>query len=281
MTNGDNENEVEITKLPSGISSIDLASSGGLPKGSFVILFGKTGTGKEAFMQTSAAMNAAMNIGSLPKPKREDVGLPNKILYILLSKTKEDVKRDVEIGYSEDLSEAFEKGVQFSELMSDYYASTLMSLESEEAPIEENQNEEEEAIEIVRSIIDYLDKEGKNSLVILDSLNDLIRAFPSGEENRLLASLRTIRTHNKQDWNSLIFNRLTSGIFPENVEESILSAANGVFNFQSSSSGSGRTRSMVCEKFDGITSSDLLDSTFEYNITRSGFEARRTDLLEI
>ncbi|MFP4005636.1 MAG: RAD55 family ATPase [Candidatus Hadarchaeia archaeon] len=281
MAENEETQRESFTKIPSGISSIDLASSGGLPKGSFVVLFGKTGTGKEAFMQTSASMNAAMKLGKLPKPKKEDVGLPNKILYILLSKTKEDVKRDVKIGYSEDLSEAFNKGVEFNELMSDYYASTLMSLQSEEAPLESDQSEEEEAIEIVRSIINYLDELGKNNLIILDSLNDLIRAFPSGEEKRLLASLRTIRTQNKQKWNSLILNRLTSDIFPENVEESILSASNGVFSFQSTSSGGSRTRNLICDKFDGITSSELLDSTFEYNITKSGFEARRTDLLEV
>lgn len=276
--------EGESNRLPVGISSIDLASEGGLPKGSFVILFGKTGTGKDAFMQTLASVNAAMKLERMPQPKEEDVGLPERIIYVLLSKTEEDIKRDMEIGYNEDLVEAFNEKVRFKELMSDYYASTFASLESEAAgmvgEVDESEGEER-VVEAVRSIINFLDEEAHNSLVIIDSLTDLIRAFPSGEEDRVLASLRAIRSRNKRDWNSLILNKLTSDIFPENVEESILSDANGVFRFRSSSEGGGKTRRLTCEKFDGVTSSELLDSSFEFQITKSGFEARRTDMLEI
>lgn len=283
MPEDENGRGGKATRLPIGISSIDLAAEGGLPKGSFVVLFGKTGTGKDAFMQTSASVNAAMKLGRMSEPKEEDVGLPEEILYILLSRTKEDVRRDIGIGYNDDLVEAFNEKVRFKELMSDYYASTFMSLESETtgAADEAAEVEEEEAIETVRSVIDFLDEEAHNSLVMIDSLNDLIRAFPSGEEDRVLASLRAIRSRNKRDWNSLILNKLTSDIFPENVEESILSDANGVFKFRSSSEGGGRTRTLTCEKFDGVTSPELLDSNFEFQITKSGFEARRTDMLEI
>lgn len=263
-------------KLPTGISSIDLAASGGFPAGSFVVLFGETGSGRDAFMHTSAFMNAATQEGILQKPTGEDVYLPENILYILLSKTKEDVLKDVNVGYSDDLSEAFKEVVKFKDLMSDYYSSTLAPLESPE----EEEKEGDEAIEITSSIMDFVEKNGKNSLVIIDSLDDFIRAFPQGAEKKLLASLRTIRSKNRESWNSLILNQLTDGLFPESVGNSILSLSDGVFEFESKTSGGSRTKRITCDKLSGVTSEDLLDSTFGFNVTSSGLEARRTTLLE-
>ncbi len=267
-------------KVPTGINSIDLATNGGLPAGSLVVLFGETGSGREAFLHTTAFMNAAKKGGVLEKPEGENVYLPEKILYVLLSKTPNDVVRDVNVGYSDEFSEPFEGNVEFKDLMSEYYSSTFAPLESSaEMPSEEEEGEE--AIEIVRTMMDFIEKNGKNSLVIIDSLDDLIRAFPSGEERDLLTSLRTIRSRNRESWNSLLFIRLTSGIFPESVENSILSLVDGVFEFESRTSGGSRTRSIVCDKFSGITSPDLLDSTFEFDVTNSGLEARRTSSLDI
>lgn len=265
-------------RIPTGVGSIDLAVSGGLPSGSLVVLFGRTGSGREAFIHTSAFMNAARKKGILNVSDGEDVFLPDNILYVLLSKTKNDIIRDVSVAYSDDLVESFREVVGFEDLMSDYYSSTLSSLESPDEALEDG--EEEEAIEIVRSVIDYIDNNGRNSLIFIESLDDLIRAFPSGEERDLLTSLRTIRSKNREDWESLIFTRLSDGIFPENVENSILSLSDGVFKFRSTTSGGSRTRKMNCDKFSGVTSSDLLNSTFEFDVTNSGLEAKRTFLLD-
>lgn len=265
-------------KIPTGVGSIDLAVSGGLPSGSLVVLFGRTGSGREAFIHTSAFMNAARKKGILNVSDYEDVYLPDNILYILLSKTKNDIIRDVSVAYSDDLVKAFKDMVEFEDLMSDYYTSTLSSLESPDESLSDEEGEE--AIEIVRSIIDYLNEKGQNSLIFIDSLDDLIRAFPSGEERDLLTSLRTIRSKNREKWNSLVLTRLSGGIFPENVENSILSLSDGVFNFKSITSGGSRTRKMSCDKFSGVTSSDLLNSTFEFDVTNSGLEAKRTFLLD-
>jgi len=263
-------------KMPSGIYSVDLAAGGGLPFGSYVVLFGDAGSGMDVFMHTSAFMNAAMKRGVLPSPNAPDVSLPEKIWYLPLAKTKEDVIRDVRISFSEELAEAFIQEVQFREFMEDYYASALAPLLLPEGAAKE---EETDIIEIVKEIVNFAEKEAKNSLIIFDSLDDLIRAFPQGEENKLLASLRVIQSRNKTNWNSLILNSLTRGIFPESVEGSILSLADGVFRFESSSSDRA-ARTFVCEKFAGVTSEDLLDSTFESHLTRSGLEARRVKLME-
>lgn len=69
--NPDSENNSgpKGSKIPSGIRSIDHAASGALPSGSFVVLFGKSGSGKEAFMQTAALMNSAMKEGILSPRK--------------------------------------------------------------------------------------------------------------------------------------------------------------------------------------------------------------------
>lgn len=265
-------------KIPTGISSIDLAVSGGLPAGSLVVLYGKTGSGREAFIHTSAFINAAKKKGILSKSNVKNTYLPENILYVLLSKTKNDVIRDVTVAYSDDLVEAFTEAVEFEDLMSDYYSSTLASLESSQE--ETSEEEEEDAIEIVRSMIDLIEENGKKSLIFIDSLDDLIRAFPSGEERNLLSSFRTVRSRNRESWNSLIFSRLSGGIFPENVENSIFSISDGVFKFSSTVSGGSKTRKINCDKFSGVTSNDLLTSTFEFNITNSGLEARKTFLLD-
>ena len=279
MSTEKSENKASTgSMLPSGIRSIDHASSGGLPAGSFVILFGKSGSGKETFMQTAALMNASMKQGILSKPETADVFLPDKIWYLAFAKTKEDVIRDVEISYDDELVEAFKETVQFEELMEDYYASTLEPLWGEGEPLEK-ENEEAPEIEIIKSIIEFAEKRARNSLILIDSLDDLIRAFPSGKENRLLAALRSVQSRNKNDWNSLILNDLTKNVFSESFEESIFSLADGVLDFESSSGGGAKKRTIRCRKFTGVPS-ELLDSNFEFQITGSGLEARRTELLE-
>ncbi len=268
-------------KVPTGINSIDLASDGGFPAGSLVILFGDAGSGRGPFGHTAAFMNAAKKKGILDEPTGENVYLPENIFYLLLSKTERDVNREVSVGYSEELSESFKEMVRFKDFMSDYYSSTFASLESGEGDALEEEKEEDEAIEIVKSMIEFLDDNGKRSLIIIDSLDDLIRAFPSGEERDLLASLKRISSRNKEDWNSLILIYLTRDLFPEKVEKSIFSLADGVFEFESRESGRSKSRKISCNKFSGITSKDLLDSTFEFSITNSGLEARRTSSLEL
>lgn len=230
-------------------------------------------------MQTSGLMNAAMKTEKLSIPRGDKVMLPEKVWYIIFSKTKEDVLRDVKIRFNEDLAEAFENVVQFKEFMKDYYASTLAPLWGAGEELPKTEEEEADKIEIIRSMIEFLERKGKNSLILIDSLDDLIRAFPSGEENRLLGALRSIQTHNKNNWNSLILNRLTEGVFEGSVEESIFSMADGVFDFKSTTSGGKKRRVLNCRKFTGAAA-DLLDSSFEYQITDSGFEARRVSLLE-
>ncbi len=265
-------------KIPTGVRSIDLAVSGGLPSGSLVILSGASGSGVDSFFHTACFMNAAKKEGIISDSQEENTFLPENIIYILLSKTKNDILRDINVAYSDDLIDAFKEVVQFKDLMSDQYSSSLSSLDS----LSESSSEEgEEGIEVVRSIVDYLEENGQNSLIVLDSLDDLIRGFGSGSEKRLLDSLKTVRSRNRKDWNSLIFVRLTEGIFPESVENSIFSLADGVFKFSSKSSGGSRTREIICEKFSGVTSGDLLDSTFEFEVTNSGLEARRTTSLDI
>ncbi len=280
MTPKNEENqEAKGSKIPSGIRSIDHAASGALPSGSFVILFGKSGSGKEAFMQTAALMNAAMKQGVLSPNEEESVFLPENIWYLLFAKTKQDVIRDIEISYADELTEAFKEVVQFKELMEDYYASTLEPLWGEGEAIEEEEGEEENMLDIVKEIIDFAGQKGKNSLLLVDSLDDLIRAFPSGEEKRLIAALRSVQSRNKNEWNSLILNKMTRNVFPESFEESMFSFSDGVFDFQTSSSSGGRDRVINCRKFTG-TAPELLDSNFDFQITDSGLEARRTELLE-
>lgn len=265
------------SRIPSGIRSIDHASDGGLPSGSYVILFGKSGSGKEAFMQTAALMNSAMKENMLSFDGGKKVFLPDKIWYLVFAKTKDDVLRDIEISYSDELVEAFKNVTQFKEFMQDYYASTMAPLWEGEESAEEKEGADK--IEIIRNMVNFLDKEGKNSLIILDSLDDLIRAFPSGEEDRLLTALRSVQSRNKSNWNSLFLNRLSQGVFPDSVEESIFSLSDGVFEFKTMSSRGRKKRNLSCRKFTGAPSS-LLDSSFEYQVTDSGFEARRTEYLE-
>lgn len=276
---------LESAKVTLGINSLDLAASGGLPAGSHAVLFGGSGTHGAEFCYTAAFVNAAMKRGVLPQPEREDVAPPeNVIIYLVLAKTKDDVMRDVKVSFSDDFFEIFSEEIEFKEFMSDYYASSLAPLWGAEGETKRESPEKgggwEETnnpIEIIKLIIEFLDRNGRNSLIILDSLDDLIRVLPSGGENRLLAALRALQNHNKNRWNSLILSRLTKGVFPRETEESILSLADGVFNFEEASGGA---RTLTCRKFTGVTSGDLLDSKFEYDITPSGFEASKIRLLE-
>lgn len=266
-------------KMRLGITSLDFAVGEGFPTGSHVVLIGGSGSQKAEFCYTAAFTNGAMKRSDLPKPERKDIILPETIWYLSFTKTKDDVMRDIRVSFSDDIFEIFSEEIKFKDFISDYYVSSFAPLWGVEEKVKrEEGGDTASTLEIIKLTLEFLDKNSRNSLIIIDSLDDLIRAFPKGEENRLLAALREFQRCNKTRWHSLILSHLTKNIFPGEVEESILSLADGVFEFEESED-SGK-RMLYCRKFTGVTSEDLLSSRFECKTTPSGFEARKIKLLE-
>ena len=287
-------------KIPTGIKTIDLALEGGFPAGSLVLLSGSPGLGKLDFWHSIAYRNALMKEGLIPAPEAPDVLPPENIWYVSLKNTKEDVLADIKAKYSEDFFKMYSKHVGFVDFIPEYFsiersafavdksafgdktelsfaAPSIFARVVEEAPVDVR--EPGHLFRVVRKISDFFRREAKNSIIVLESLNELIRLSP-GDERNLLSSILYLRRENLTKWGAVIYTYMSEGVFPKYLEEAMSSTIDNVLTFEGESfQGAGRL--MRIRKFKGRPSGMIADTRYEIFPSPYGAEVLRVGLLDV
>ena len=254
--------------------------------------------GKLDFWHTLAYKNAAIMEGLFPMPEAPDVRLPENIWYVSLKNSREDVLTDIGARFSEDFFEVYSKHVKFVDFIPEYFSIKRSAFDMEEgdrtelelaAPsvfarvMEKASAEGEEPGHIFKlfgKISDFIRGKAKNSIVLLESLNELIRAAPGEDERGLLSSLLYLRRENSTKWGSVIFTYLSEGIFAKHIEESATSTIDNVLTFESETiAGGGRV--VKIRKLRGQSSGVIGDTRFELYPTPHGVDIMKIDLLDV
>lgn len=287
-------------KIPTGIKTIDLAIGGGFPSGSLVLLAGRPGLGKLDFWHTIAYRNAAMKEGLIPVPEAPDVLLPEHIWYVSLRNSKEDVLADVKAKYVEDFFKIYSKHVSFADFIPEYFSIERSAFDTDESAFADRTEfsftppsvfarvmerasvegqEPGHLFKLLRKISDFLKTEAKNSIIIFESLNELIRASPRDERD-LLSSLLYLRRENLTKWGSVIYTYMSEGVFPRQLEESMSSTIDNVLTFEGESvQGAGRV--MRIRKFKGHPSGMIANTRYEIFPSSYGAEILRVGLIDV
>jgi KaiC/GvpD/RAD55 family RecA-like ATPase len=240
--------------IPTGVPSFDPMIKGGIPMGSFVLLLSEVGAGGSEFMYTSLLTLAQMK--KEQTALKPDYHLPEKLIYISFTKVKENVLQSVSTLKISDIA-SVEEMMTFVDLSGDYFASTLvprhwtttstMTLDSLKTA-QKNKT-------LFDSLIDTLEMYGPNSLIIIDSLTDLMRGPSTSENirwNDLVSLLKGIERMSKH-WNSTIYALLTAHIFEPSMEEEVADCVDGVLVFNWQVTGNNqRQRMMYIKKFRGL-----------------------------
>jgi KaiC/GvpD/RAD55 family RecA-like ATPase len=243
-------------RVPTGIADFDVLS-GGIPTGSVVLLLGDAGAGHQEFALTSAVHlmfsydEKRLHRFYLGSARGEFV-YPKEVVYVSLSRSREQVLREVQTSFDPRYREVLLEHLVFHDLSPAYFADSVVPpswatvarpllSESPAAPLG--------APNPLRALAEALEADGASNLVVLDSLTDLL-VRRSTETPELLALVKGLRRRAKE-WGGLVYLLLSRGVAPEATEQALIDSVDGVLSFRWTSSPlhSNRQRSMIIEKF--------------------------------
>lgn len=243
-------------RIPTCVAAFDSIIKGGVPAGSVILLLGEIGSGQTEFAYTSAAKLALAQ--SKPNLRKgilcvytPNIIIPEKICYVSFTKSRRDVLREVAISFNEEYYNAFRENLVFKDFSRLYFKHSIVppSWSAQEGSLFSSA---ENSHNLLEELINFLDQNGRNNLVIIDSLTDLLIS-PNVEVEKLLSILKGMQRVSKE-WGGLIYMILSKNVASSHVEKAISDLADGllVFDWSKSTIYSKRQRYMYVGKFIGV-----------------------------
>lgn len=248
--------EGDARRIPTGVADFDSIVQGGMPAGSVVLLLGDVGGGSHEFAITSAAKLGIVK--EFPETRDFMLGhggkngvLPDSMSYVTFSRSKEDILAEVKMSFNKDFYESMCNNLQFKDFSKDYFMRTVVptSWVGAEPPtlFSEGRNDG-----LLASLAGFLDGNAKKSLVIVDSLTDLV-VSETVEFKDVVALLKGVQRMAKR-WSSLIYLLLTDQILDKKQQQMIIDSVDGVLRFEWAKfqHTSKRQRYLYVEKFMSV-----------------------------
>lgn len=270
---------MKLSRIPTGIDSLDYILQGGLPSGSLVLLLGELGAGDFEF-----AITSCVRLLSDQKKNDQNTLLPDKVIYISFTRSENDVMKEIAFSFP-DFYEFLQKKIheqkfEFKDFSDSFFAGSFIPASwlssSETIPSIESLKWNEEKRNLMDALIAYLDKNAQNGLIIIDSLTAMAQyCLERIDWSDLILFLRGLQRVSKK-WDGLIYAIFNEGIFQNNQQEEIMECMDGVFVFDWEKLGpTQRNRIMYLKKFRGLLPGMEHENivNFETQITpQKGFE---------
>lgn len=243
-----------IQRIPTGVADFDSIINGGFPAGSVVLLLGELGAGQVEFSLTSASKLALVKdhpestnyfLGRSLKNRK----LPEKLCYVTFARSEEDILQEISISFNDEFYESFKSNVIFKDFSSSYFKNTLVpsSWTGEKTLFGEKTEEN-----VLEGLVEFLDENAKESLIIIDSITDLV-VNAKIEINDLISVLRGMQRMAKK-WRGVIYLILAVDILEKRLQKMIMDSVDGslVFEWSKFQQSSKRQRYLYVEKFMSI-----------------------------
>ncbi len=247
---------MKLSRIPTGIDSLDYILQGGLPSGSFVLLLGDLGAGDFEFAITSSV--SLLN----GQEKRNTTAIsPVKVIYISITRSEDDIMKEIAFSFPE-FYELLQKNIkekrfEFKDFSDSFFAGSFIPAtwlsSSESSDSIESLKWNEEKRNLIEALIGYLDKNAKDNLIIIDSLTALAQyCLEKIDWSDMILFLRGLQKASK-NWDGLTYAILNKGIFQNSEQEGIMECMDGVFVFDWEKLGhTQRNRIMYLKKFRGL-----------------------------
>jgi len=246
-----------VRRVPTGVPDFDAIIKGGLPEGSVVMLLGEIGSGQHEFVYTSAYSLATVKEHSYLGESMlgsfcDFEALPDQIHYITFSRSKQDIMREIATSFDRSFYNVLSRKMKFKDLSAHYFKKSLVPTswtgEDNGGSLFASTPKEN----VLEALIQYLDEIPNNSMVIIDSLTDLV-VNENIDISSLVNVLRGIQRASK-NWGGVIYIILTQNIMEKQYQQMLVDSVDGVLVFEWSHfhRTSKRIRYMYVEKFMSV-----------------------------
>jgi len=271
-----------MERLPFGVDRLDGLIDGGAPRGSVVLLAGEAGAGAREFMYTSAVMNGLaradedlfdLHYGDLPAGAR----LPEAVHYVSFTASESELRGEIETVLDEELARAGMEAIEFESLARPYFhvSPVPRSWYTDRTPdIKNLRKRHEDREDLLAALGDALGERAPNSLVVVDSLSDLVKAAGDAVDwsdiNYLVAGIQKAANA----WNGLVLLHVNDETLDETRLGQLVDGCSGTMRFSWETGGSTRARTLVVKQFRGVLSQieeeDIVQ--FETELGDAGFD---------
>lgn len=227
-----------------------------MPVGSVILLLGDIGGGGLEFALTSAAKIGIVK--EFPETRGFMFGhgaklgvLPDKMAYLTFSRSKDDLLREVKLSFNRDFYDSLSTNLNFKDFSSYYFKRTVVpsSWVGGEGGELFSDKKEDGALE---SLVTFLDGNAPGSLIIMDSLTDLVVSETIKFED-VVAFLKGLQRMSKK-WGCVIYLILADEVLEKRKQQIIIDSVDGVLRFEWAKfhHTSKRQRYLYVEKFMSV-----------------------------
>jgi len=242
-----------VRKVPTGIADLDSIVDGGFPEGSLVLLLGDIGAGMQEYVYTAGSKIAIVH--QHPELRRyflgqacDDSVLPERICYATFSRSREAILQELGASFNGEFYYAFRDLALFKDFSGTYFRNSVVPsswTQQESAFGGPSEN-------ILESLVTFLDENARGSLVVIDSLTDLVEG-EAVEMRDLVTTVKGLQRASK-DWGGVTYLLMTRGILEKRYEQMVIDSVDGclTFEWRSYLNSSKRQRYMYVEKFTSV-----------------------------
>jgi len=237
-------------RVPVGITDFD-AITGGLPPGTVLLLMGESGAGHSEFALTSASTitKAIEGGGEFFLGAFQGTTLvPTHVTYVSFTRSRDEVLNEVKNTFPGHYSTFLSQHMNFVDLSAAYFHDSIVPPEWSRSKRSLLDGNSPPSKGVLATMATELETRARNSLVILDSLSDLLvrSSIPKEDVVTLVKGLRT----RAKDWRGVVYLLLTRHVAEPWIEEALKDSVDGVLDFRwvQNPLKSARMRGMAIEK---------------------------------
>jgi len=270
-------------RLPFGVSRLDSRVGGGAPAPASPARRTTLPAGAREFLYTSAVFNGLahadddlfdLHYGSLGA----EAAVPEEIHYISFTASEDELEQEIRYTMDDEVVEAGLSAVSFTDLSPEFFQLSPVPRDwyaSSHQRITDLGNEEQRRRDILEAFADYLDANAQGSLVLVDSLTDLVGA--RREEmmrwSDIVVTLKGLRRAVRA-WGGLLLVHVSQESLTGTELGDLMASVDGTMLFEWETGGNERDRTMVVQEFRGVLSQLEEDDIvrFETEIHEGGFD---------
>jgi len=270
-------------RLPFGVSRLDSRIGGGAPAGSVVLLADEAGAGARELLYTSAVFNGLavadpdlfeLHYGDLAA----DAALPEAIHYVSFTANRDELAEEIAYAMDPDIVEAGLEPVTFEDLSPEFFQLSPVPRDwyaGSNQRITDLGADEQRRRDVLEAFADYLDANAAGSLVLVDSLTDLVgtRREELMEWSDIVVTLKGLRRA-VRSWGGLLLIHVSQESLSDTELGDLMSSVDGTMLFEWEAGGNERARTMVVQEFRGVLSQLEAEDIvrFETEIGEAGFD---------